>query len=41
MKAQGGDVEILSAPGSGTKVILYFQDRNQPQSWYGTMARRI
>ncbi len=41
MKAQGGDIEVLSSPGSGTKVILYFQDRQQPQSWYGTMARRI
>ena len=41
MSAQGGDIEVLSTPGSGTRVVLYFQDRQQPQDWYGTMARRI
>lgn len=41
MTAQGGDVEVRSAPGKGTRVILYFQDREDPHSWYGDMARRI
>lgn len=41
MSAQGGDIEVLSTPGFGTRVVLYFQDRQQPQDWYGTMARRI
>lgn len=41
MTAQGGDVEVRSAPGRGTQVILYFQDRENPHSWYGDMARRI
>lgn len=41
MTAQGGDIEVCSAPGEGTRVILYFQDRQAPQDWYGNMARRI
>lgn len=41
MTAQGGDVEVRSTPARGTQVILYFQDRKDPHSWYGDMARRI
>lgn len=41
MTAQGGDIEVLSTPGEGTRVVLYFQDRQQSQDWYGSMARRI
>lgn len=41
MTAQGGDVEVRSTPGSGTQVVLYFQDRRQPQEWYGGKARRV
>lgn len=41
MTAQGGDIEVRSSPGAGTQVILYFQDRQAPQDWYGSMARRI
>lgn len=41
MEAQGGGIEVLSSPGAGTRVILYFQDRSQPQGWYNGMARRI
>ncbi len=41
MTAQGGDISVLSTPGSGTRVILYFQDPKEPQRWYDYMARRI
>ena len=41
MTAQGGDIEVRSSPGAGTRVILYFQDPRAPQDWYRGMARRI
>lgn len=41
MVAQGGEIEVHSAPGSGTRVILYFQDPKEPHRWYDYMARRI
>ncbi len=41
MTAQGGDIGILSTPGTGTRAILYFQDTQKPQKWYNHMARRI
>lgn len=41
MIAQGGDLEIESAQGQGTKVILYFGDKTKVESGFRNMRRRI
>ena len=41
MTAQDGDIQILSSPDTGTRVVLYFQDPKKPQKWFNYMARRI